>query len=707
MNGLYQHIKVHFTSVSQRILLLVVVITSFSCNGPGSKTNSTARQEGAPSAKNNSHHKETTSLPRNEWGAALVKVSDSGGLWTLAGENRRVRFDASDLSVDVKAGAADWDRKPSQSDDIIVRKKGKEKKYPLSLADAGYKKVEYYDAGYKAGIKITLSDWKDFDLTLYLTICLEAGTEDLIFTVAAKEDQTLVQQLDWPTALEARGVDYTVLPNFWGILLPANWPKPFNPIRPLGKNGTIPKTDHSELQSNVIEDWSMSWWGSEKGKSAMMVIVETPDDAAYQFSHPAGGPTVIGPRWQESLGKVAYQRKLRMCFFPEGNYVDMAKRYRRYVKNTGLFVSLKEKIATSPVVKKLIGVPMMRTSILVDYKKGGYRWKHDILTRHQLVSFKRREEALKKIKADGLEHLTVILTGWGHYGYDRQHPDVIPPAPEAGGWRGLKQLVNTCKAMGYLVGFHDQYRDYYTDAPSYDPQFAIHEAFADGKPHAFPGTRFGDFKEGKIPMMNHWDGGKQSYLSGPFMPGHFKQNYRWLIDHGIRVQGSYLDVFGYVPPDEDFNPEHPVTRTDDMTDRIRCYQWARNNLGFVGTEAGCDWTIPYTDFSSPEHSKAGVAVSLMSLVYHDAILTPYKPNDLRGFLYGGIPEIRMSDLQDKKTLHHIKQMCKLNKRVALLEMTNDQFLDSQHRIERTTYSDGTTVTVNWDKNNVKITPALK
>jgi len=32
-----------------------------------------------------------------------------------------------------------------------------------------------------------------------------------------------------------------------------------------------------------------------------MVIVETPDDAAYQFSHPAGGPTVIGPRWRPQL----------------------------------------------------------------------------------------------------------------------------------------------------------------------------------------------------------------------------------------------------------------------------------------------------------------------------------------------------------------------------------------------------------------------
>ena len=72
----------------------------------------------------------------------------------------------------------------------------------------------------------------------------------------------------------------------------------------------------------------------------MMIIIETPDDAAYQFSHPAGGPTVIGPRWRASLGKLGYPRTGRMCFIAEGNYVDMAKRYKKYAKETGLFVSL-------------------------------------------------------------------------------------------------------------------------------------------------------------------------------------------------------------------------------------------------------------------------------------------------------------------------------------------------------------------------------
>src|SRR6185312_14124066 len=120
----------------------------------------------------------------------------------------------------------------------------------------------------------------------------------------------------------------------------------------------------TEVQSNIIESWSMSWWGFQRGPSAMMVIVETPDDAAYQFEHPAGGPTVIGPRWLATLGRLGYPRACRFCFFDEGNYVTLAKRYRRYAMDTGLFVSLKEKMARTPLLADLIGVPQTRLSIL-------------------------------------------------------------------------------------------------------------------------------------------------------------------------------------------------------------------------------------------------------------------------------------------------------------------------------------------------------
>ena len=47
---------------------------------------------------------------------------------------------------------------------------------------------------------------------------------------------------------------------------------------------------------------------------------------------------------------------------------------------------------------------------------------------------------------------------------------------------------------------------------------------------------------------------------------------------------------------------------------------------------------------------------------------------------------------------NIRKMAALHKRVALTEMTKHVFLGEKYRKERTTFSDGTTVTVDWDAN---------
>ena len=96
----------------------------------------------------------------------------------------------------------------------------------------------------------------------------------------------------------------------------------------------------------------------------MMFIIETPDDAAYQWEHPAGGPTVIGPRWRAQLGKLGCVRRGRMVFFEKGTYVDLAQRYRAHAIETGLWVPLKEKIARAPKVEMLIGGVEARVGIL-------------------------------------------------------------------------------------------------------------------------------------------------------------------------------------------------------------------------------------------------------------------------------------------------------------------------------------------------------
>jgi hypothetical protein len=651
-------------------------------------------------------------LAREQWGAIPVAVSHAGGKWIVAGKTNRVTLNETNLALTIQAGTAQWTMMPSQSGDMLVRSKGEQ--LSLRLADAKKISIVPYDAAFKTGVKISLSGWQQLDLELFLTICLEGKNEEIVFDVVANEREATLRQLDWPGALDARDIDYTLLSNGRGTLLPRNWSREYYPIRSITPEGKIATTDHSLLQSHVIESWSMSWWGFQKGNSGLMVIVDTPDDAAYQFAHPAGGPTVIGPRWRAQLKRFGYLRSARMVPITGGNYVDMAKCYRRYAMETGLFVSLKEKIARTPAVGDLIGTPQMRVSILRNLKPESDRYDtKDPSKNYSLTTFDERAKQLRELKAKGLDRVLVFVAGWPHLGYDRQHPDSLPPPERAGGWDGMKRLIDTCRELRYPVIFHDQYRDYYLDAPSYNEQFAVHEEDTSLPPQQFPGSRFGDSKQGNIPMMRHWDGGRQAYLNARFQLGHLLKNYQLLFDRGIRTQGIYIDVIGYVPPDQDFNPEHPTTHTDAMRGQIAMLNWSRHHLGIIATESGADWTIPYVDVvnSSGGGSKA-ILVPLYNLVYHDAVIVSFGARDektlLQGLLFGGVPEMPINQAGvSEKAMTLMREMSALHERVGMLELTKHEFLDRNFRKERTTFADGTTVTVDWDTMSYQIEPQLK
>ena len=651
-------------------------------------------------------------LARQDWGAPAVSVTHQGGAWTIAGRRNTVVLSDRDLSLVIHASGTDWRMVPSSDRDLLARTAGKD--HWFRLADAATEQIVRYDTGYASGVKLTLAGWRapgiSADLRLILTMALEGGDEDLVFDMSAVEGATKVRELNWPTSIDGRTVDDTVLSNDSGELLPRDWPYPYYPIHRA-------KNDDSIIQSHLIESWSMSWWGFERGPSAMEVIVETPDDAAYTFSHPAGGPTAIGPSWRPELGRFGYMRRLRMAFLPKGNYVDLAKRYRRYVMDSGLFVSLKEKIARDPLVAHLIGTPMAGARILRNVNPESPRYDKQHPDRnYQLTTFADYVARMRKLKAEGFDGLNVVVSGWPHLGYDRQHPDALPPNGAGGGWQGMLALFDACHELGYTCWLHDQYRDYYPDAPSFNKELAVQEADATTPSTQFPGTRFHphDWKDGPIPMMNYWDGGPQAYLDNRFMLGHVEKNYRLIFEHGIHPQGSYMDVFGYIPPDQDFNPDHPSTRAESMSDRAHVCAWVRHNLGIVGVEDGSDWVMPYADYATTranrnpgsgndETSHDAIDVPLYELVYHDALVTTESPEDPRGFLYGGEPSMSTNP----KDVAAIRRLAALHERVGMLQMTNHEFLDAARTKERTTFADGTTVTVDWTTKQVTISPDIE
>lgn len=625
-----------------------------------------------------------------------VRFDTNAGLWRIVGAKHRLEFNPTNLACRVGTPATSWQLADSREGDLQVRYQGRT--ISLQLSTAGRKEVSAYENGFQSGVKIVLAEFRDgtntFDLSLQLFVCLEGPEEEVVTTLIATDDAARVRRCDWPAGLDADSFDTIIVPYMQGMLLPKTWPT---------------KTSLYDTMC-FGRGLYQPWWGHEQGAAAMLIILETPDDAGCYFEHPAGGPTRIGPRWVHSLGRLAYPRRARLCFFDRGNYVDLAKRYRRHAITTGRFVSVREKIARNPTVARLIGAPVVHTSILYHIQpESSYYHKDDPAKNHQLVTFAARAEDLQALAAKGITNAYVHLDGWGLRGYDNLHPDVLPPCPEAGGWDGMKQFAEVCDQLGYLFAIHDQYRDYYLDARSYQDRHTLIEE---------SGTRSSG---------STWFGGRQSILCPSLAPGHVRKNHTAILDHGVKLCGAYLDVFSVVPPEECYSPEHPVTRVECLQFRAECLDSVRGWGGVVSSEEPSDWSIRYLDLVhhgpfalDPNPGKGpamGIPIPLFNLVYHDALLMPWSlgrgewgisEKDL-GYLHalanGGMPYLGFNP--GPEHLEQVLTLCALHRRLALLEMTNHEFLDESRRRQRTTFADGTRVTIDLNTDKWEVSPPLE
>ncbi|MEN6310062.1 MAG: DUF5696 domain-containing protein, partial [Acidobacteriota bacterium] len=542
---------------------------------------------------------------------------------------------------------------------------------------------------------------------IQLFIGLDGRDEDLAIRLIASDGADRVREIIFPPSLDPSSFDQTVVPTMQGMLLPKAWPRP------------VVLNDEIAYGRGLY----MPWWGHQQRGSAIIVILETPADAGIRFAHPAEGPSRADVRWLHSLGRWSYPRSVRYAFIENGGYVALAKRYRRYAIETGNFVSLKEKIARNPLVARLVGAPVIHTSILYHIQPdSSYYKKDDPKFNHQLVTFDERIAELRRLAARGVKRAYLHLDGWGFRGYDNLHPDYLPPSPEGGGWEGMKRFADACDDLGIVFAVHDQYRDYYMDAPSYDPRHTVMN------------------EDGTRPEHATWYGGRQSILCSALAPGYVRRNFGELLARGVKVRGAYLDVFTIVPGDECYSPEHPVTRAECFRYRGECLDYIRSIGGVVSSEEPDDWAIPHLDLvhhaphaldPNPGHGPAmGIPIPLYSLVYHDALLVPWSldrgawgiPETDLGFLYGmgnaGLPYLPIAPTEDE--LVKVRAMCALHERVGLIELVKHEFIDetdamnatvetkgaaaedkdslklwAPYRKQRFTYADGTAVTIDF------------
>ena len=470
-------------------------------------------------------------------------------------------------------------------------------------------------------------------------------------------------------------------------------------------------------------DCYMPVWGRACDGHTFTAIVETPYDACMFSSFGRHQSFVNSVHWCSSLGKLSYERKIRFVFHENGDYNTVAKDYREYLVQANQFVSIEDKIRKNRNIEKLLGAPVLHHKIFSKINEKSKFYDKNGTNEILYATFSERAEQMKKLKEMGLDKLYIHTDGWGENGYDNNHPYILPPCEAAGGWEGMKEFSDVSRSLGYIFALHDQYRDFYYSSSVFDKEKAVTQI------------------DGSHPYCSIWDGGEHTFLCSSQALEYVKRTYAELEDHGVDVQGAYLDVFSVMWGDECFHENHRITREESIKCRAECFDYLDEKGFIMSSEEPAMQLLnhialvhhgPFTLRPQENGEAVGIPVPLGNLVFHDCVIVPWNwfnnwgiPKGDNGDLYcalcAGMPYISpygsglkkigkdnrtadlelMDDESLKKEIARVAPLCELQAKLYNKEMVRHEFLGGARR-QRATYSDGTTVTIDLDKNTYEI-----
>jgi len=181
-------------------------------------------------------------------------------------------------------------------------------------------------------------------------------------------------------------------------------------------------------------------------------------------------------------------------------------------------------------------------------------------------SYDRGAELLRTLKSYGVDHAAVIWHVWQRYGYDVKLPDHLPANPRLGGDEAMKRLAAAAREVGYPFSLHENYIDFYPDAPSYEPKHVVlNEQGEFSKAWYHPGTKVQSF----------------ALKAGRML--HYASQNSPEIHRRFGTTAAYLDVHTCVPPwhHVDYDPETELAAAHHLKVRVhrQLFQYERDTHG--------------------------------------------------------------------------------------------------------------------------------
>lgn len=168
-----------------------------------------------------------------------------------------------------------------------------------------------------------------------VTLQIDGEKSELVVELSGKGPMS---RISYPHPVVSPAKSWLIMPVNEGIGYPVDDPS----LRPM----------HYHLYGG--HGLCMAWYGVTDLDRGLMMLVETPDDAAVSVPR-REGRLHLAPEWEPRKGEFGCARRLRYVAFDHGGYVAMAKRHREHAKAVGLLKTLQQKRKENPNVDRLVG----------------------------------------------------------------------------------------------------------------------------------------------------------------------------------------------------------------------------------------------------------------------------------------------------------------------------------------------------------------
>lgn len=461
------------------------------------------------------------------------------------------------------------------------------------------------------------------EITILIKLLPDRKTLELSYEPGQGTEVEGIRLLDESLWVTDEDDGYVLVPVRLGLLISANSGKSFK----------------HRFSTFAYEGCHMEMLGMVKDGSAALITWHDPYVTSEIQSTLSDNKQVVST----SLSLRESAQSFRIQFLGEGDYVSIAKAYRKVAADKGWLVTWDEKLKDFPSGEKLFGA--------INYKLWSAlsRQLNEESTVEKSVrvnwTFKEAAQVAEHLKNDlKLDNVLFIMGGWIHRGYDNQHPDILPTAPECGGDADLAECSKRIQDLGYTFCLHDNYQDIYRDSPSWDEDLVAKRP------------------DGSLTVGGSWNGGR-AYITCAKQAVKLAQRPQNLpaVRELLDLKSYFIDTTYAAGLYECHDPNHPLTLWDDMKYKCEISDYARSVFGNFGSECGREWAIPHSDFfegltgvsgryyhNLDIEVLGGTVVPLFEIVYRDCISMYGK----YGYDYSSSAEYVLHHISIGRPMHH-------------------------------------------------------